>query len=218
MSGFPVIPASAWNIARSVIGGQAAFTFERIATLVKKNTRVRLYRRQKKKNSLREPYYRVHIKLEVGRKTVDLFHNSRAGYRAQYYHSIRNGERANQYLIRQLYPRILDLLKKSHKKTCPPSFIRASLLGPHSKVWIYQGSWLRTARRKDMVLKPKRWAEKARMDLKQRQRKLLRWGSLAPPTETCIDLIGTFVTLNGKPIKKNHKPNRGTDIHEYGFT
>lgn len=220
MTRFHVIHTTEWNLARSVVGyrSKKAFTFERIVTSMKKNVRVRFYKRQRKKNSLETPYYRVRIKLELDTTAVDLFHNSKAGYRAQYYHNISNGDRANQYLIWQLCPRVLDLLKERHKKTCPLSFVKASLLGPHSKVWINQGSWLRVARRADQLLKPKRWEQKVGKNLNERQRKLLRWGRLAPKTETCIDLIGTFVTLKGKPIKNNHKPNRGMEIHEYGFT
>jgi len=217
---FHVIPAKAWNLHRPIARDQqsAVNTFEQIVDSIKKKATVRVHRRERKKKSLEGPHYRVRIKLKVDRKAVDLFHNSRAGYRAQYYYSITNDERANRYFIRQLCPRVVDLLKKTHKRTCPPSLIQASLLGQYTKVWINQGSWVRTARHHDRLLKPKRWAEKNGKNLEKRQRTLLRWGSLAPQTETCIDLIGTFVTLKGRPIKKNHKLNRSMEIHEYGFT
>ena len=51
-------------------------------------------------------FCRVEIKLSMSPKTVDLFHNSRCGYRAQYYLGMKTGEQANRYVIRGLLPRL----------------------------------------------------------------------------------------------------------------
>ena len=57
--------------------------------------------------------------LKVDRSTVDLFHNSWSGYRAQYYRGVRIGERANDYALKKLTPRIKELLAGHEERTCP---------------------------------------------------------------------------------------------------
>ena len=174
-------------------------TFEKIVSAIKKKARVISHRRERKKKD--KKYYRVRIRIKIGKEAVNLFHNSEAGYRAQYAYSVKNGERANKYLIQQICPRILQLLDKKHKRTCKLSFIKTSLLGSYSKAWIHQGKWL--PMQKKTV---------------PRCKKLRRWGLVMSSGETCIDLKGTYLNSEGKEILKDDKPKRGLEIHKYYFT
>jgi hypothetical protein len=150
-------------------------------------------------------------------ETVDIFHNSVCGYRAQYYHNVKKGESANRYLTQLLSVRINELLSGKNKPTCPPSFIKKSLSDVHAKVWIHQGLWLRTEKNRHKNLQVKRWV-KQQTSTDEKKRKRAIWASLTPGEETRIDFKGGYFTLDEKPLGKSMKPNRGNDIHEYGFT
>lgn len=161
-------------------------------------------------------FFRTHVTLRVDTATVDLFHNSPSGYRAQYYLSAKNGDRANTYALRQLVPRIRQLLIGHAKRTCPWSWVEKSLLDPSAKVWIYQGRWWRHAKRKDRHLAVRRWVAEQTSPEKMRRRKAA-WGALTPDRETRVDVKGGFTTLAGVPLG-SLKLERAKDINELGFT
>lgn len=158
-------------------------------------------------------YYRAEVTLEVDAAIVDLFHNSAAGYRAQYYHSVKNGESANEYAVRQLVPRVMQLLGGVRKRTCPACWVRRSLLHPEAKLWIHQGPWLRRPKKTDRQLGVRRW-----LAYKWKKKHKQHWPSLIPRNETRIDLKGAPLRLDGTPLPKCLKPNRGQQICEAGFT
>jgi len=147
---------------------------------------------------------------------VDLFHNSARGYRAQYYSSIKAGERANVYALRSLAARVVELSQAAPKRTCPPNFIARSIASSHAKLWIHQGLWLRHARSRDSELFVSRWLERQR-STDAKQRKKARWAALAPRTECRIDIKGAYFRLDGKSLG-TLKPGRSSDIHYLGFT
>jgi len=105
-------------------------------------------------------YSRVVVTLTMDSKIVDLFHNSVCGYRAQYYYSAKNGERANRYATKLLAQRATELLSGKNKRTCPLWAVKMSLSDIHAKVWIHQGPWLRLKPYIDRNLIVKRWADK----------------------------------------------------------
>ncbi len=159
-------------------------------------------------------YYRAEVTLDVDPALVDLFHNSAAGYRAQYHQSVTNGESANQYAVQQVVPRVMRLLGNVRKRTCPAWWVQRSLLHPEAKLWIHQGSWLRHAKKSDRQLAVRRWRT-YRWDKKHKQ----HWSSLIPKHETRIDLKGGApLTLDGTSLKKSLKPTRGRQIFEAGCT
>lgn len=156
-------------------------------------------------------YHRVEVTLRVDADTVDLFHNSAAGYRAQYYSNVSTGEAANDYAVAWLTPHIVKFLHAAGKRSCPAWWAKNSLLQREAKIWIHQGSWLRLAKHSDRNLEVRRW-----QDPKRPRRQA--WAMLTPAHETRIDLKGAPLTLDGKPYSKNLKPNRGQDIHRRGYT
>jgi hypothetical protein len=158
-------------------------------------------------------YHRVEITLELKATIVDLFHNSAAGYRAQYYYRVKTGEWANQYVIRKLCPGVLQLLVDRGKRTCPVWWVERSLAHPEAKLWIHQGSWLRHARKSDGRLRIRRW-----LAYKWAEKHKDLWSSLAPGDETRIDIKGAPVALDGTPLSTSLKPTRGQQIHDAGFT
>ena len=158
-------------------------------------------------------YYRAEITLKMTAETVDLFHNSAAGYRAQYYRSAKVGKVANKYAIRQLGPRVMELLTGVYKRTCPPWWVEKSLRHSEAKLWIHQGYWLRSPKRSDRNLVVKRWLG-SNPEKKKRQ----LWATLTPGNEMRIDLKGAPLTLAGEPLTKRLKSARGLDIHRVGYT
>src|SRR4051794_6595201 len=86
--------------------------FEEILAVIAKNAKLKSIRSEayRRKVSHDHPdYHRVVLVLDAEPEAVALFHNSRCGYRAQYYHSVENGERANEFAIRALTPKIKEL-------------------------------------------------------------------------------------------------------------
>lgn len=158
-------------------------------------------------------YYRAEVTLEVDAALVDLFHNSAAGYRAQYYHSIKTGESANEYAVRQLVPRVRQLLDGVRKRTCPAGWVERSLLHREAKLWIHQGPWLRHPKKSDAQLGVRRW-----LAYKWNEKHKQLWPRLTPGNETRVDLKGAPLTLEGIPLMKSAKPNRARQIFESGYT
>lgn len=171
-----------------------------------------------KQNSLDKcsGYHRVEVVLEVERSTIDLFHNSRCGYRAQYYHSIRNGELANEYTVRMLAPRA-KFLAVTANITLPWTWVEKSLSDRQAKVWIHQGRWIREKRKSDRNFCVQRWAANLESPHPTVRKKAL-WGSLSAFGETKIDIKGGYVDSNGLPLGKSLKPDRSREIFELGFT
>jgi hypothetical protein len=160
-------------------------------------------------------YFRVHVKIRVSTDTCTMFYSGRSGYRAQYYLSIANGERANAFAVSTLAQAIRPQLNDARQMS--KGWIEQSLSGRASKVWIHQGRWVRHERNSDRMLRVARWIrELAATD--ERRRKLALWGSLIPRGEDRIDIKGTFMTLDGQPLTANPKIGRNTDLHNFGFT
>ena len=158
-------------------------------------------------------YYRAEVTLQMPAQTVDLFHNSAAGYRAQYYSSAETGEKANEYAVRQLFKRVMQILNGKHKRTCPPWWMEKSLLHPKAKIWIHQGRWLLIARLSERNLFVKRW-----LDSNPTKKKRRLWATLTPMNETRIDLKGAPLTLTGRNLNKRLKRKRSQDIYAVGYT
>ena len=188
-----------------------ATTFESLVRRIVGGLKILTHRRARLRDY--PGYYRAEVTLKVDPTIVDLFHNSAAGYRAQYYQSVTNGESANEYAVQQLVPRVMRLLSAVRKRTCPGWWVQRSLLHPEAKLWIRQGPWLRHPKRSDRQLAVRRWLA-YRWTKKHKQ----HWSSLIPKSETRIDLKGAPLTLDGTPLKKSLKPSRGRQIFEAGYT
>jgi hypothetical protein len=171
----------------------------------------------KRQESRRHPgYYRIRVRLRASARTIDLFHNSASGYRAQYYTSRSNGERANAHAVKELSRLALASLTRVSKRTCPVEWVHESLIAGGSKVWIHQGVWLRRAARADRHLLVDKWErEQASPDAARRKKAF--WSALTPSRETDIEIIGGFVSLSATHLGV-HKPRRSIELHQLGFT
>ena len=160
--------------------------------------------------------YRVVAKLSSTPATIDLFHNSATGYRAQYLLGEAIGEAANDYALTQLLPAIALLVLK-RRPICPAAVLEQSLRHPWTKVWVHQGPWLRHARKDEWVLRVPDWQGQA-TSANARSGKLIRWGMLAPDTEAAFVIKGGFVFSDGRHRLGEPPKNRAQDIHSCGFT
>ena len=192
-------------------------TYEQIvASMAREAELVGHKRGQKPCNS---GFFRVLITLKMKPEIVDLFHNSAAGYRAQFFHSVQNGDGANTYAIKILLPQLKKLLEVNPMRTCQWNWVKKSLLDSQAKLWIHQGPWLRHNRKKDWLLLVQRWMEAQQSSSNDNEeKKKARWASLVPHLETRVDIKGGCLSLSGEPMGEQLKPNRGKDIHELGFT
>ncbi len=134
------------------------------------------------------------------------------------------GEVANNFTVSKFIPLIKRFLANCPKKTCPPDWTLSALSDDDSKVWIYQGLWLRQAEVSDRILKPRRskkmlditYKEKRTKKVKTRIQKLI-WGSLIPNQEGRIEIKGSFRTMGGRKSNAKQK-KRSLEIHELLFT
>jgi len=216
-TGFVCLSSLEWQLHPRVRGSRRlrllrGTSFGRIVQSILEQAAIASHKREK----LGRGYYCAVVILEMDAALVDLFHNSAAGYRAQYYGGTQKGESANKYAIRSLSSRIIKLLNSRQKRTCPPGWLEKSILHPEAKLWIHQGRWLRLAKHSGRNLLVRRWLNQPRTP--RRERKLRRWASLTPRDETRIDLKGAPIRLDGRPRTKSLKPNRGRDIHLFGYT
>jgi hypothetical protein len=136
------VNAKRWTLSETITGPRRAQllhgpTFERIVSRIAREMKLIAISRQRARD---EPvFFRAIITLKVDPSTVDLFHNSARGYRAQYYSSLAAGDRANLYTLKALAPGIVQQSKAFSKRTCPPDWLARSIADRSAKVWIHQG-------------------------------------------------------------------------------
>lgn len=162
-------------------------------------------------------FFRVLVVLKVDASTVDLFHNSSSGYRAQFYSSKDRGDDANRYLIGELIPKIQELLKSQPKRTLNPKWVLNSLCDNGAKAWIHQGNWLHHAKRQDYKLHVQRWRHAESAAEQEKCRKNAKRGGLIPDNEVCIKIMGGWLDPSGNPLG-SLKLHRSKELHELGYT
>ena len=217
-SSFVSIPAGEWRLSSTIEISrrnalQEDISFEQIINLIAKNATLASIK--KEKYDSQPKWHRVVIVLKTDALAVDLFHNSRCGYRAQYYFSIENGELANEYAVRILASKIKEL--STCAKTLQEACMWKSLSDAQAKVWIHQGLWFRYRQISDRNICIQRWASSLQSE-NFFDRKRALWGSLSATGENKLDIKGGFVDSNGSPLGVSHKPSRGQSIHDFGFT
>jgi len=217
-SAFNRVPDSEWILSDTLDNARrqrllSGMTFEQIVCVIFGSLQI--------EKCICEPHSsqagsRIVVTLKMDASTVDLFHNSASGYRAQYYCGVRKGEKANRYAVTELFSRVMELIAEEPNSPCP-ELVKKSLRSAQAKLWIHQGTWFRLKRKTDRNLHVLRWVE-ALDPTDLRQSKKARWGSLTPSEETRIDLKGGFVNLAGTKMAESTKPSRSADIHKFGFT
>lgn len=162
-------------------------------------------------NGLCRDYKRTKVILLLNKATVDLFHNSKNGYRAQYYYSIENGEAANSYLLEKLS--CLIFRQKSNDCLMP------SLMHPDAKIWIHEGIWLRPpgGMKIHRNLNVARWCKETE--------KWAHWSKLTPLEEK-IEIKGAYLNKDGNEVPKELVSEfrmkasaiRSKRLYKYGYT
>lgn len=137
--------------------------------------------------------------------TFDDLINGRAGYRAQYYLSVLEGQHFNRALIRSL----CAIAKQAFERVPRPpewSIVERSILGWYSKVWVHgDGDPFLDAPEGEFA--PRRWAHRAHTV----------WLRAPRPRYPAIDLIGTWLDDKDRSPRLNRsKINRDQDLHENG--
>jgi hypothetical protein len=174
------------------------------------------HRREQHKTNAR--FYRFSARLECDSKSVDLFFNSAAGYRAQYYLDPRTGEKANRHACSKIGATVLGRLGGNLKSTCSrKEWLKQSVQDSTAKLWIHQGLWLRYAKLSDRRLAVHRWRENSKSSKCGKAKKLAKWATLVPDSERRIVFKGGFWTLDAT-VRGPAKQGRSQQIHSFGFT
>ena len=161
-------------------------------------------------------FHRWRATLKADPDTVDLWHNGRGGYRAQYYLEPETGERANRLALDRLSNIVAAQIEQDQHRRHHWPRAQVSLLHPAVRLWVYQGLWLRHPAPEDQALRVERWQSHASSAVRD-VRKLVRWGGLAP-RETRIRMIGQWLRdADRKPDAGPPKPKRPQRISDYGF-
>lgn len=218
-SEFVKLQDSVWRLNRARLGEARYYrltrdgTFEQLVTELLEHVYISDHKRQRSDDG---KHYRVILKLEVPCEIIDEFHNSAFGYRAQYYQNKNLGERANKFVVDKLVAAILKT-NIIWKRTINSAWLRLSLEGLDTKVWIYQGMWLRRKNTGDRNLLVERWQNNKGTNIFNDTDKKIVWGSLTPREEHRLILKGTFITLQGASAEPK-KIGRSSELYELGFT
>ena len=160
---------------------------------------------------------RIWMKLTLPSQTVDLFHSGGAGYRAQFYLGIQQGENANRFLIDSLLPAAERLCADRPKLSCCWEYIEASLCHRDAKCWIHEGAWLSNNKPADRNLVVDRWERNAdKVTLKHRFEP--SWAKLTPESEIHLEVKGGCVDQFFQPVDVLLKPFRSRELHDHGYT
>jgi hypothetical protein len=224
MSKFKLAPIKHWNIGRSkavsparraLLLGNASFT-SIVATICKEARVFRISREIGTKT--KRGKHRYVVTLTVASSTIDLCHNSRGGYRAQYYVGSKLGDAANTYAVEVLAALAGRLIQDDSRRRKHWAQAARSICHPQSRIWIYQGLWLRHAKLTDRLLHASGWCP-FNENSSERERKLVNWGALIPKDETKLVLKGQWLRNDdGRAVTAPPKVSRANEIRRFGFT
>jgi hypothetical protein len=216
---FKLVPRAVWQIAPEV--GKRRLTllrghisFEAIVDRLENDLRlVRLSRIAMRDNNR---YHRFVLTLRATLQTVDFWHNSRGGYRAQYYISEPVGYLANSHASQRVFNSAALLISNDPRRRHRWKSASRSLRGRGAKVWIYQSLWCRRAKSSDRMLHVPRW--EAQLNSQDNGAGKKAWyAGLIPEHEDRIQLIGRWIDAAGIPFKGMVK-HRSRELNRYGFT
>lgn len=219
MSNFCKIPNQTWCLDTAIPKARRDRlcdppSFEGIVSMILEKASIHECLWEPPDNGSCSTYKRFTVVLAVDEIALDYFHNSRAGYRAQFLRRRKLGEEANQYALDRIIPAIESLLREEYRDC---DWILDSVLGRETKIRIHQGLWIR-GRGGQIVhrnLDVKKWRDNAGGDPDAKRKVGL--GRLTPNSEYRLQIIGTFRNPRGQSLNPSTK-NRSEEIHKYGFT
>ena len=210
---FRLAPLSDWHLSGDIDPQRRArllegVPFERIVELVCADVKCVSLRSEAGTSKELKGARRAKAQLWTSPTLVDLWHNGRGGYRAQYLVSADLGDAANRYAIKWLTEAIRTHLEQCSRKLAPPAW---------NKVWIQEGRWWRYARRTDRHFQCPAWINAtAKTD---KERNLVRWGQLAPSDEPRLVLKGPWLQEGQAPTSGGKAADqRAQQIHDFGYT
>jgi hypothetical protein len=157
--------------------------------------------------------------VRVSKAAFDWFFNSKKGYRAAYYVSVWEGERANRFFLDSA---TAELVASDEARDKDPGRVRASLLAPTAKVWLAEAQrgpystscpscregWsTRDAAPRSEILND-RWENVPTTN---------GWGSRAPYMDR-LRIVGAFVDDRTNVLIPHDKTQRGLQINATGWT
>jgi hypothetical protein len=149
---------------------------------------------------------------------VDLFHNGRRGYRAQYHAGIEKGEAANTKLLESLTSKLVDAWLAWKHRPYDEAWVRRSLDPFVAKIWIHQGHWSRGWDRRKIRIELQVDAWLLHKDSRNASvRKKVKLGALCPREDKLI-VKGAFLNAHGVGQLPKPPSERAKQIHQYGFT
>jgi hypothetical protein len=218
MSRFAFAPLDAWRLDNMGEDRQARLlgetTFEEIVARINGEATLGRFGWNRGRCGDKIGKRRWWVKLVTNPDLIDLWHNARGGYRAQYYVDAAMGDDANAFARRVLAPTATRLIQcDPDRQQFLPEGV-ASITHFATRLWVHQGRWLRYGRKADGQLYVSRWVDNAR---KANCAKFGKWARLTPRDETGLVLKGQWID-NGKPVAKVPKSARGRQLHRFGFT
>lgn len=151
---------------------------------------------------------RIEAVIPIAPELLDIFFNSRSGYRAQYLHSAQVGDAFNRAVVTALLPHIEFAVSATSELGVSPQRVMASASGRHSKVWI-TNDWAAVSGLDPALMVPQ-WCRVAD-----------EGGSgLRAPVDHCegIDFKGTWLAPESAPWLPASKQGRACSIHRTGWT
>lgn len=149
---------------------------------------------------------------------VDLWHNSRGGYRAQYYLDCKKGDEANAYAIETLSKVVEPMIVADDRYKLRWPSAKRSIYHRLARIWIVEGLWEHHAKTTDRQLKVPRWQYHDPRDTCGNAKKLRTKGALIPSKEKRLVWNGQWLSHDGSPVDWPPKPKRATQINRYGYT
>jgi hypothetical protein len=125
------------------------------------------------------------VTLHADPRTIDLWHNSRGGYRAQYYIDPAIGDKANAYALKVIGSVAKQLIQQDNRRKHLWPLACKSIRHPQTRLWIGQGRWFRQRKHTDRVLHLSRWRDHDQTDCKKAA-KLMIWGAPRDPEQSSL--------------------------------
>jgi hypothetical protein len=157
--------------------------------------------------------------VRVSKAAFDWFFNSKKGYRAAYYVSEWEGERANRFFVESV---AADLIASDEARDKNPDRIRESLLSPTAKVWLAEAergpysnacpSCREGWSSRDAAAQPE-----MRNDRWENVPSTTGWGSRAPYIDR-LRITGAFIDDRANVLLPHGKRQRALEINATGWS
>jgi hypothetical protein len=194
---------------------EAPMPFPVLVKSLKQNMRFACFHREQKQ---RDPSYaRADFCVDIGHSLFDSFFNASTGYRGAYFESAKKGLAANQQLVGELSPVLIEWAL-AHDANVDRAWLAESMSLPTAKAWLGEdpvalcpacaSGWSQSYQ-SDLHIANDRWEHSPHTHAK--------WGRQAPHL-TKLRIFGGFVSDAHQEWVADHKLGRAQHIWEHGWT